>query len=1052
MFYLIESICFKNKTFFESRIIPYKITYLSLFCCVIPFIDPNKPKLMLRNLLTVLLFIVFYFSSYSQQTAVFTNDLVQFNQAISLYENNQFLAAQALFTAIKEHEVDETVKSDCAYYIANCAVRLNQQDADQLMEQFVENYPTSIKRNSAFINVATFYFENGKYSHARKWFDKVDETSLSRGALEKFQFNNGYAFFKNKRHNEAKKYFNKVSNSNTYGAQAKYYLGFIAYEGDDYEEAAELFEEVKEEERYSKDLSYYQADMNFKLGKFQKAIDLGKEQFEQSPPKEKSELSKIIGESYFNLQKYEDAIPYLVQYKGKKGRWNNTDYYQLGYAHYKQNDYENAIHEFNKIIGGDNGVAQNAYYHLAESYLKVDKKQQALNAFKNASEMDYSLEIQEDAWFNYAKLSYEIGNSYQSVPEVLMSFITQYQKNENNESLKDLLIDSYVTSKNYKAAVELLENNKSFHNKLAYQKVAFFRGIEIYIEGDYNEAIIYFEKSLKEPHDAIFKARATYWKAESDYQLSNFTESLIGYKQFLQFPKATETPEFSNSSYNLAYNEFKLKNYTEAIDRFTFFVASNTSNNAAKKDAYLRLGDSYFVSSKYWPAMDSYNKAIELGSLDLDYATFQKAISYGFVDRTEKKIEELANFSNTFPKSMYRDDALYELGNTFVSQNNNNNAIEAYNQLVQELPGSSYVSKALLKKALILDNTGKSNEALTLFKKVANDFPSTPEALQAVASAKLIYIDQGKVNEYGNWVRTLDFVEVVDSELDDATFQAAEQPYLEHKTPQAITRFEEYINQFPKGKHALHAHFYLAQMYYSEDKKEKAISHYSYVADIDRNEFTEQALVRISQLYLNEKEPQNAIEYLSRLETEADFPQNVTFARINSMKANYELKNYYEAEVYADKVLLLEKIDSAIKSEAQLIIARSAMKTGNEEKAKSAYEEVSKIAAGILAAEAKYYNAYFKNKGEDFAGSNEVIQVLARDFSGYKLYGAKGLVLMADNFYQLEDAFQATYILENVISNFSEYPEVTEEAKEKLAIIKKAEAKTNSSIEIEDEN
>ena len=211
-------------------------------------------------------------------------------------------------------------------------------------------------------------------------------------------------------------------------------------------------------------------------------------------------------------------------------------------------------------------------------------------------------------------------------------------------------------------------------------------------------------------------------------------------------------------------------------------------------------------------------------------------------------------------------------------------------------------------------------------------------------------------------------------------------------------------------------------------------------------------MVRISQLYLNEKEPQNAIEYLSRLETEADFPQNVTFARINSMKANYELKNYYEAEVYADKVLLLEKIDSAIKSEAQLIIARSAMKTGNEEKAKSAYEEVSKIAAGILAAEAKYYNAYFKNKGEDFAGSNEVIQVLARDFSGYKLYGAKGLVLMADNFYQLEDAFQATYILENVISNFSEYPEVTEEAKEKLAIIKKAEAKTNSSIEIEDEN
>ena len=59
---------------------------------------------------------------------------------------------------------------------------------------------------------------------------------------------------------------------------------------------------------------------------------------------------------------------------------------------------------------------------------------------------------------------------------------------------------------------------------------------------------------------------------------------------------------------------------------------------------------------------------------------------------------------------------------------------------------------------------------------------------------------------------------------------------------------------------------------------------------------------------------------------------------------------------------------------------------------------------------------------------------------------------MADNFYQLEDAFQATYILENVISNFSDYPDVVDEAKEKLAVIKKAEAKTNSSIDIEDEN
>jgi hypothetical protein len=64
-------------------------------------------------------------------------------------------------------------------------------------------------------------------------------------------------------------------------------------------------------------------------------------------------------------------------------------------------------------------VAQNAYYHLG-SYLKLDKKQEALNAFK-MPENAFDLQSRKMS-LNYAKLSYEIGNSYQSVPAVLLAF------------------------------------------------------------------------------------------------------------------------------------------------------------------------------------------------------------------------------------------------------------------------------------------------------------------------------------------------------------------------------------------------------------------------------------------------------------------------------------------------------------------------------------------------------------------------------------------------------------------------------------------------------
>lgn len=1001
---------------------------------------------MIKNFVVFSLFLFLSFSSFSQQTAVYTNDLVEYNQALELYNNKQYLAAQSLFDKIKNNTNDQTIQSNCAYYIANAAVRLNQQNADQLMEEFVEKYPTSLKRNSAYLDVANFYFDSGKYSHAQKWYEKVDIGNLSRSEQERFNFNNGYAYFKAKRFDEAKNYFNMVSNSQQYGSQAKYYLGFIAYEGDDYEQANELFEEVKGEERYSEDLSYYQADMNFKLGKFDKAIEMGKEQYNKSNSEEKSQLSKIIGESYFNLGQYAEAIPYLKEYKGSRGKWNNTDYYQLGYAHYKQGDYQKAIGEFNKIIDGKNDVAQNAYYHLAESYLKLDKKQEALNAFKNASEMEFSPEIQEDAYYNYAKLSYEIGNSYKSTPQVLLAFIEKYPKNANIEELKGLLIDSYITSKNYKEAMNLLENNKNFQDKEAYQKVAFYRGIELYNEGNYSEAITYLDKSLKEPKNPSFTARATYWKAESEYQLNNFEKALNGYKQFQQLPSAPSTAEFKNVKYNTAYTQFKLKNYAEAINSFKSYVGSATTDNVRKKDAYMRLGDSYFVSSQYWPAMENYNSAIEMGGAN-DYAEFQKAISYGFVDRANTKLEELIAFAKKYPKSVYRDDALYELGNTYVAQNKNNEAIAAYDQLVREIPNSSFVPKTLLKKALIYDNTSRSNEALIIFKKVAKDFPSTPEAIQAVASAKIIYIDQGKVDEYAAWVKTLNYVEVGDTELDDATYLAAEQPYLENKQSQAQTRFEVYLKQFPQGRSALKAHFYLGQIYFSSDKADQAIPHFKYVVDRERSEFSEQALARISELYLAQKEYQNALSYLKRLESEADFPQNIVFAQSNMMKASYELKQYSDAVGYAEKVLQNPKIDNAVKSDAQVIIARAAMETNNEAKAKTAYAEVQKTATGKLAAEALYYEAYFKNKEGKFEDSNASVQKLAKDYSGYKVYGAKGLVLMAKNFYALKDAYQATYILESVIKNFTDFPEVVEEAQMELAKIKNAQAKTNSSVQ-----
>ena len=473
----------------------------------------------------IFLFLIIVTTVSAQKSEIYTNNLVDFNQAISLFNNKQYLSAQIIFEKVKLENLGQEVQSDCTFYSAICAIKLNHSNSDLLMQNFITDYPTSTKRNIAFIEIAGHNFDQGSFSESLKWFEKVDESSLNNDDVDKFNFQKGYAFFNEKNKSQATIYFNKVQNSNIYGSQAKYYLGFLAYEGDDFKNANKYFDQVAGDEKYKEKLSYFQADMSFKSGDFQKAIDLGSIASAKSNAQEKSELNKIIGESYFNLNQFENAIPFLNQYKGKKGKWNNTDYYQLGFAYYQQNDFENAITQFNKIIDGKDVVAQNAYYHLGQSYLKTNRKQQALNAFKNSSEMVFDLKIQEDAFLNYAKLSYDIGNSYQSVPDVLTSFLTKYPNSPSKIDVESLLINSFITSKNYKGALELLEKNRSFANKQAYQKVTFYRGLELFTDGNYQEALVMFKKSISEQQDPKFTCRATFWKGETEYVLDNFSHN-----------------------------------------------------------------------------------------------------------------------------------------------------------------------------------------------------------------------------------------------------------------------------------------------------------------------------------------------------------------------------------------------------------------------------------------------------------------------------------------------------------------------------------------------
>ncbi|MEC4113484.1 tetratricopeptide repeat protein [Myroides pelagicus] len=986
----------------------------------------------------------------AQQSAVYNNEYQEFEHAVRLFNEEQYLAAQLIFQKVKNTQFaqNKEMEADCAYYIANCAIRLDQSTAEQKIDDFVNKYPTSAKQHQAYLDVTDYYFSKGDYRKALHYATKIqDPKYVGDLAEDKYNFQKGYSFFYVKNMKEAKRTLRKVRPGSEWGDQASYYLGYMAYDSDNVEDAEKLFEKVGDKSKYQERIGYYRADMNFKSGNFEKAIAEGLGQLDKTEDEaQRSELQKIVGESYFNTSQFENALPYLLSYEGKEGKWSNTDYYQLGYAYYKQNDYEQAIEQFNKIISGKDAVAQNAYYHLGESYLRTDKKVQALNAFKNASEMSFNRDIQEDAFLNYAKLSYEIGNAFESAPTVLNAFITKYPRSTHKQEIENLLIDSYVTSKNYEDALTILENSRGNDNAEVYQKVLFLRGIELYSTQQYSQALKLFNRAAGKHHNQRMTALANYWRAESLFALGRYDESIRGFDDFKKSEGAGLTNEYKQVDYSIGYAYFKLKKYEQAIGAFTAFTKLGGVDKNKLNDANLRIGDAYFSIGKYWPAMDAYNLVINSGSLDVEYAKFQKAISYGFVDRNQKKVEDLLAFVSDHPLSNLADKAQYEIGVSYDLLNQKDKALGAYTALINSFPTSSYRTRAVLRQGLIYYSIGKNDVALSKFKEVVSDAPNTPEALEAVQNARLIYVDNGQMDQYANWVKGLDFVEVSQEELDSDTFESAERQYIQNNKEEAIRGYEQYLKSFPNGQKALQSHYYLAQLYAGQGQDNKSLQHYEAVLRAGQSEYSEVALVRAIEMYLKANDEGKAIDRLKRLEKEAIQEQNKVYAMSNLMKLYYEQKNYTQALTYSEQVNEKQGVDSRIKNDAQVIIARTSLSTGNEVKAKQAYAEVLKSARGEVAAEALYYDAYFKNKEGQYESSNEAVQKLAKEYSSYKYYGAKGLVLMAENFYALNDSYQATYILESVMKNFGDYVDVKAQAQKKLNQIKEEEAKHNSSI------
>ena len=923
-------------------------------------------------------------------------------------------------------------------------LRLNQSGSEKLLQQFQINFPLNPQVDRVNFDLANYYFDQQKYSYALKWYGTVKAADVPRRDVPKYNFNKGYTYFATKKYKAAKPYLERVVDHPAYESDAHYYLGHIAYQLDDFDSATTAF--GKSNKKKQGDVAYFQVDMNFRLGRFQEAIRLGEQQYRNAKGDDKSQLSKIIGESYFNLNQYSEALPYLEAYEGKRKRWTNEDFYQLGYAYFQAQDYEKAIGQFNKILGKNTALIQHAYYHLGLCYLKTDKKTEALNAFRSASQKSSDEAIQRAAMLNYARLTYAIGNPYETPPKVLQNFLEKYPKDPATDEIEALLVDSLTSSGNFEAAYNLLQNSGNIKEDNTLQKLAFLIGVEKYSNAKYPQANEYFEAAIKHKGDA-FVFLSQYWNGHAYYEQRQYAKAQKAWEAAQKSSVGTAQEEARELPYHLGYAQFKLKAYEEALTAFESFLKTVSPADSKRRDAQLRLADSHYALRAFWPALEAYNSAIAMAPKRSSYAYYQKAMSYGFVDRKAQKISTLKRLLEQYPKVPLRDDAIFELANTLAAEDQPVEALQTFDLLISEQIQSPYRTRAYLAKALLLYNRDQAKEALLTLRALVDQYPKDVVVAEAVRLAKEIAVDIGEVNQFTVWVRSLEVPTMSDAELEKTAFQALDKTFQEGKSKAAQKSIQEYLAQYPEGIYRRNVVFYQGELYFESENWKDALIAYREVYEAGINEFSEKSLVRASVCARSLGQTKELIKILERLEQEADFEENKQYAAVNLMQSYASDQQFEKAFDKAQSLLNDPNLDPQIYWDAQQLIAEAGTVLGKTEAVKKAYARLVESPSAQRAAGALLWQAQQLRTQKQFEDSNAKIALIAQKYASESLIGGQALLVMAQNFLDLGDAFQADFIVKSVLENYASTPEISDRALKLQVQVTQRLGEENASVE-----
>lgn len=460
-------------------------------------------------------------------------------------------------------------------------------------------------------------------------------------------------------------------------------------------------------------------------------------------------------------QLYEEAAKVLSRILSEPKVFSQSDgaLFWLAECEYRQKNYVKSAGLYNKLLKDYPAsiFKDRAAYGLAWSHTHDNNPKSAVEAFSKVTRSDLPLWIDANLKRGFLMVKFNM--------------------------------DTEQTIRNYEELLK--ENTLTDAQRFECHLQA---GVGKFNQSIFKQALEHFSKALdKCPADK--KQALQFYIAESHFRMKDYAAAATEYANTIAL--GTESQLGQKSAYSLAWCHIRLSEPTKAVALFE--KQAGNPSSVVRKDSIKNLVDLLMNLHEYQKAVEWVTRSAgALDEKDRPELEFIKGLALSRTGEFESSLRSFAEFLKKYPKSNKANEAHYQSGLVNISLGRFKEAIENFEKVTSEKVDPDTREKAIYRIGECWFNLGNITLAGDHFNKVIKQFPKGKARFDALYQlGELAYLQ----NSYADALTAFEAITASGNELaPQAAFRAGEVLMKAGRHTEAITRFQQYIDQNPKGK------------------------------------------------------------------------------------------------------------------------------------------------------------------------------------------------------------------------------------------------------------